>query len=210
MTTLTPISLEPLGFSGSSNGEQELFFDPRQAVISQYANSPVMLALLVALAGALDCLQRFTEFFDTVWNIDTATGFGLDIWGRIVGVGRALYIPDGVYLGFSASVDAHSFGDGVFYGAGSATPNYRLTDWAYRQVIMAKAALNITDGSTPAINAILMALFPDYGNVYVRDNNNMTMTVVFAAVPSAVDFAIATQSGVLPRPAGVSLTVELP
>lgn len=210
MSSLTPVSLEPLGFSGDSNGEQVLFFDPRMAVISQYANSPVMLALLVALAGAIDRWERFAEFFDTVWNVDTATGFGLDIWGRIVGVGRALYIPDGVFLGFSASVDAHTFGDGIFYGAGSATPNYRLTDWAYRRVILAKAALNITDGSIPAINAILMNLFPDYGNVYVRDNADMTMTVVFSAVPSAVDYAIATQTGALPRPAGVSLTVEHP
>ena len=145
-----------------------------------------------------------------VWNVDTAEGFGLDIWGRIVGVSRALFVSDSLYLGFSDSTDAVPFGSGIFWGAARLTPNFKLSDIAYRRLILAKAALNITNSSIPAINAILRALFPDYGNVYVRDNGDMTLTYVFGAALSKVDYAIVSQSGALPRPVGVSFDVEQP
>lgn len=201
------MTTQPVFIPGPNNGPAR-FFDPRTTVISQYANSPVLLALIDALGFAIDRQTQFDAFYDKVWNIASATGFGLDIWGRIVGVDRALYVPSQDYLGWSQSTGSKPFGSGVWYGVADFTPNYRLTDEAYRRVIMAKAALNITSGSIPAINAVLMALFPGYGNVYVRDNNNMTMTFVFGSLPSSIDYAIVTQSGVLPKPAGVSFTLE--
>lgn len=210
MTLLVPVSSQPLGYSGGDGRGEPRFFDWRETLLSQYANSPVLLALCDALSGAIDLGQAFADFFDTVWNVETAQGFGLDIWGRITGVRRSLYISSAEYLGFSEASDAKAFGSGVFYGAGALTPNYQLTDDVYRRVILAKAALNITNCSIPSINAILRALFPGYGNVYVRDNADMTMTFVFSAAPSKVDYAIATQSGVLPKPVGVSVTVEHP
>jgi hypothetical protein len=186
------------------------FFDVRRTVLSQYANSPILLALIDGLGDAIDMGPKLSGFYDAVWNIDTAQGFGLDIWGRIVGVRRALYITTADYLGFSTDTDAQPFGSGVFFSGQGLTPNFLLTDEAYRRLILAKAALNITSCSIPAINAILRTLFSGYGNVYVRDNLDMTMTYVFGAVPSKVDYAIVTQSGALPRPAGVSVTVETP
>lgn len=210
MTTLVPLSAEPLGYGGGDESGDAPFFDIRRTVLSQYANSPILLALIDGFGAALDRQAQFNGFYNVVWNVDTAVGFGLDIWGRIVGVSRALYISDEEYLGFTEVATAQPFGYGVFFSGQRLTPNFNLTDTAYRQLIMAKAALNITSASIPAINAILRALFPDYGNVYVRDNRDMTMTYVFGATPSKVDYAIVTQSGVLPKPAGVSVTVETP
>lgn len=210
MTTLVPFSSEPLGFTGGLDGTGTIAFDPRQTLLSQYANSPVITGLVDALAYALDRQAAINAFFQTVWNVDTALGFGLDIWGRIVGVSRALYVSDSLFLGFSDSSDAVPFGSGIFWGAGRLTPNFKLSDAAFRRLILAKAALNITDSSIPAINAILRALFPGYGNVYVRDNNDMTLTYVFGAPLSKVDYAIVSQSGALPRPVGVSFDVEQP
>ncbi|GGN49291.1 hypothetical protein GCM10011349_19780 [Novosphingobium indicum] len=210
MTTLVPFVSQPLGYTGEDDGGEHLFFDARQVLLSQYANSPILVALIGALNEAVDMQERFNDFYDNVWNVDTAVGFGLDIWGRIVGVSRALYVSDQDYLGFSESTENFPFGEGIFYGGGNLTPNYKLSDDAYRRLIMAKAALNITNGSIPAINAILRALFPEHGNVYVRDNNDMTMTYVFGAALSKVDYAIVSQSGVLPKPVGVSFTVEQP
>jgi hypothetical protein len=210
VTTLVSLVSQPLGYPGPDDASDAPFFDIRQTVLTQYANSPVLLAIIDALGTAIDRGPALTDFYDTVWNIDTAVGFGLDIWGRIVGVRRALYIPDESYLGFNEDTLAQPFGFGVFYAGQALTPNFLLTDAAYRNLILAKAALNITDAAIPSINAILRALFPSYGNVFVRDNRNMTMTYVFSAVPSKVDYAIVTQSGALPRPAGVSVTVETP
>lgn len=185
--------------------------DPRGTVISQYANSPVLLALIDQLGEALGRGALFDAFFDKVWNIETATGFGLDIWGRIVGVSRSLYVAGGTFLGFStASPDVTPFGTGVFFGGTALVPNYSLTDLAYRKLILAKAAFNITNCSPPAINAILRAIFPGYGNVYVRDNLDMTITYVFGSRLTNLDYAIVTQSGVVPRPCGVAVSVEQP
>lgn len=210
MTTLVAFSSEPLGFTGGLDGGTAVAFDARQTLLSQYANSPIIVGLVEALSTALDRQAAFNEFYDMVWNVDTAEGFGLDIWGRIVGVSRALYVSDSLYLGFSDNADAVPFGSGIFWGAGRLTPNFKLTDAAYRRLILAKAALNITNSSVPAINAILRALFPGYGNVYVRDNGDMTLTYVFGAALSKVDYAIVSQSGALPRPVGVSFDVEQP
>lgn len=207
MTTLVPLTSEPLGYTGGSDTASLRFISGRVALLSQYANSPIILALIDALSAAIDRQVDFEAFYDTVWNIDTATGFGLDIWGRIVGVTRALFVPDTTYLGFSESSDAQPFDQGIFWGGERLTANYRLTDSAYRRVILAKAALNICDGSIPAINAILRTLFPGYGNVYVDDHADMTMDYVFNGSLSTIDYAIVTQSGVLPRPAGVTAGV---
>lgn len=210
MTTLNPLTEQPLGYPGGAGTDPALFFDVGQVLLSQYANSPVIRALLGALNYALDRQASFDAFYSVVWNVTTAKGFGLDIWGRIVGVGRALFVPDEAYLGFTEATDEHPFGEGIFYGNGSFTPNFLMSDSAYRKVILAKAAANITDCSIPAVNAILVALFTGYGNVYVRDNGDMTMTLVFGAAPSIIDYAIITQAGVLPKPVGVSFTVEHP
>lgn len=211
MTSFVPVSAEPIGYAGDPSVNPAIYFDARaQTVISQYANSPVIVGLVEALNFALDRQAALDEFYAWTWDVDQAQGFGLDIIGRRVGVSRALYVPDSPFLGFSQSSDAVPFGSGIFYGGGSLTPNYNLTDIAYRRLILAKAALNITDCAIPSINAILMTLFPDYGNSYVRDNGDMTMTYVFGATLSKVDYAIVTQSGALPKPVGVSVDVETP
>jgi hypothetical protein len=183
-------------------------FDWFATVISQYANSPVLLSLIENIASHVDPTADVDAFFTLVFNVDTAVAHGLDVWGRIVGVSRVLQLPSvGDYFGFSESGDAHSFDEAPFYGGGTLTQNYALSDAAYRRLILAKALANICDGSIPAINQILINLFSQYGNCYVTDGGNMTMTYTFGSHLSQVDFAIVSQSGVLPRPAGVSATI---
>lgn len=195
----------PVGWDDEGN---TLFFDARATLLSQYANSPVIMALIGALNLAIDKQVDYDAFYDTVWNVETAVGFGLDIWGRIVGVSRTLHLPSAnATLGFAGS-GLQTFGNGVFGGIGSLTTNYDLDDAVFRRVILAKAALNITNNSIPAVNAILMALFPGYGNVYVADGLNMTLTFTFGSAPTTIDYAIATQSGVLPKSIGVAASIS--
>ena len=179
-----------------------------QTVISQYANSPVILQILANVAEYIDPTANLDSFYALIFNVDTAQGYGLDVWGRIVGVSRVLKLPSaGNYFGFNESSDAHSFDESIFYGGGGLTSNFYLTDAAFRKLILAKALANICDGSIPGINQILTNLFGGYGNCYVVDNGDMTLVYSFAPTLSAVDFAIVSQSGVLPRPAGVAATI---
>lgn len=214
----------------------------QKTVLPQYANSPRLIALIQNFASYIDQTANFDAFFDLIWNVDTAQGVGLDIWGRIVGVSRTLSVIDVEYLGFeeaSAGGQAFPFGQAPFYSGQTLTSNYNLTDSSFRLLILAKALFNICDGSIPAINQLLLTLFPGRGNCYVTEgigaaarylgfeesgviNSDpfgqspfyagqpympMTMTYTFNFKLTPAEFAIVTQSGVLPTPCGVSASI---
>lgn len=183
-----------------------------RTVISQYSNSPVLCQLIANFNAVIDPNYDLERFYDFIWNIDTASGYGLDVWGRIVGIGRVLTVAGGDFLGFTGAGGASgdSFNAGIFYSGQATTSNFTLTDEAYRTLILAKAAANITNGSVQAINAILLALFPGRGNCYVQDHQNMTMTYVFTFPLQPFEVTIVSSSGVLPTPTGVLANVVFP
>lgn len=186
-------------------------FDFWTTVISQYTNSPILTQLIDNFSQYVDQTKNMDDFFDMIWNIDTAVGYGLDVWGRILGVTRTVSIPgDVTYFGFQESNSWVGWGQGVFYVGGQSTQNFILTDSSYRILLLAKALSNISDGSIPSINRLLLNLFPNRGNCYVADGMDMTMIYTFAFVLSDVEKAILAQSGVLPKPVGVSATVVSP
>lgn len=155
------------------------------------------------------------DFYDVVWNVDTAQGFGLDIWGRIVGVenGRNVTVAEVNYLGFkteSVSQGWKPFGSAVFFSGIVGGQSYVLSDSAYRTLIMTKAFTNISDMTTFNLNKMLQTLFKGRGRCFVRDFGNMEIQYVF-------DFALTPwerglfQSNAVPGPAGVLVsTLILP
>jgi len=185
-------------------------FNIWDTVNPEYANSPVITSLIESWFDALDLTQVTDQFYDDMWNIATAVGYGLDVWGRIVGVSRVLNIAAGSYFGFEEAVSGggiSGFNQSPFFSGETTTTNFVLSDENYRQLILAKAAYNICDGSIPSINAILMNLFGTSGQCYVTDNGGMSMTYTFNFQPTLLQLAIIYQSGVLPKPAGVEATV---
>lgn len=184
-------------------------FDFWVTVLSQYGNSERLTDLIDLYNQAHDQTANFDNFYDFVWNIQTAKGHGLDVWGRILGVPRTLQLPGNVgYFGFEeAGTSWTGFGQSPFYTGGGITSNYDLSDEDYRVVLLAKAASNICDGSIVAINAILMTLFQGLGRCYVTDGQDMTMTYTFEFPLTQVQVGIVETAGVLPKPAGVAATV---
>lgn len=198
------IGVSPIGTISS--------FDEWQTVISQYGNSPIISQLCSNMGQYVDQTVNFDAFFDTIWNVDTAVGVGLDIWGRIVGVNRVLQLPADPlpYLGTEEAGTPTlltPYNVAPFYSGAPLTNNFALTDDAYRLLIFAKALANICDGSIPSINQLLLNLFPNLGNCYVADGLNLTMTYVFSFILSPVQFAIVQNSGVLPRTSGVAVNI---
>jgi hypothetical protein len=185
-------------------------FDWWYTCISQYANSPILTQLCDNMAQYVDMTENFDEFFDTIWNINTAVGYGLDVWGRILGVSRVLQIPSGANLGFEEAGNPTvetPFGQAPFYSGGGLSNNFALADTPYRTLLLAKALANICDGSIPAINQILINLFPGLGNAYCTDGLDLTMTYTFKFALSPVQVVIVEKSGVLPRTSGVAASV---
>lgn len=185
-------------------------------VISQYANSPRLMTLIQNFDSYIDQTQNFDNFYDLIWNVATAQGYGLDVWGRIVGVSRVVLLPSAnLYFGFeeaiTGSVNSNPWGPGgkgAWYSGVPNTQNFALSDTAFRLLIYAKALSNISDGSIKSINQILVTLFPNQGgNAYVTDGQNMTMQYVFNWALTPVQLAIVSQTGVLPKPVGVSATI---
>lgn len=184
--------------------------DVEKTIISQYGNSPTLLQLIQNINQYIDPWADIDNFYNLVWNVDTAVGFGLDIWGRIVNVSRLLKIPtDNQYFGFNeASPTVYPYGQGTFYDpTATATQTYSLSDDAYRQLIYAKALANIISATPLAINQLLQNMFSSRGRCYVNDLGSMSMRYTFEFVLTPLEFSIVTQSGVFPRPAGVSTTM---
>lgn len=183
-------------------------FDFWSTVISQYANSPILTQLIDNFSQYVDQTENFDDFFDQIWNIDTAQGIGLDIWGRILVVDRTLHVPNAsVYFGFEEALpSSNGWNQAPWFSGSPLTTNLSLSDTAFRTLLFAKALANISDGSIPSINQLLLNLFPHRGNAYVTDGLDMTMTYTFGFALTPVEVAIVSQSGVLPRPSGVSAT----
>lgn len=184
-------------------------FQWQSTVISQYANSPILLQLLDNMNQYLDQTQNFENFFDLIWNVNTAVGYGLDVWGRIVGVSRTLLVSTGSFFGFDQGLpDSLPWNQGIFFAGETLTSNFALSDEAYRTLIFTKALFNICDGSIPAINQLLMNLFGMSGQCYVADNGLMGITYTFEFALSPVQRSIVLNSGVLPTPCGVAATIS--
>src|SRR5688572_544389 len=184
-----------------------------RTIISQYGQSPTMLALIEDMNEYIDPTVDIAEFFRMVWNIDTAEGVFLDIWGRIIGVDRMLMLTDqDPILGFdnaSSPPDWTPFGYGRFSSGGGATGGqaYSLPDDAYRVLILTKALSNIVATNARSLNQLLRNLFPNRGRVFVRDLGGMKMEFVFNFSLTPVEYAIVAQSGAVPHPAGVFYSV---
>lgn len=157
----------------------------------QYAASPIIQKLIEDRRAYFDDAWM-DQFYSVLWNVDTAQGLGLDIWGRIVGVDRLLIIPVG-----TPNPGGFSFTPGV----------NSLTDDQYRRVILAKALVNITDGTPKSINGLLSALFEDKGICYVMDFNDMSIEYRFEFYIEPYEYVMLKSTEVSLRPAGVLVNI---
>jgi hypothetical protein len=184
-------------------------WNPWVQVIRQYANSARIDEVILSFNDAMDQTENLSNLYDFIWNVDTAVGYGLDVWGRIVGVSRTLKLPGTVtYIGFEEANSWTGFGQDGFYSGGGVSNNYVLSDSDFRTLILAKAACNITIGAIPAVNQILLTLFPNRGACYVADGLNMQLTYTFKFALNPIELAIIETSGVLPSAAGIAVNIS--
>ena len=144
--------------------------DTQEYIQSQYGNSPTIKKLLWAFRGHIRPEIDIQEFYKNIMDIDTATGKGLDIWGRIVGVERNIYIDDSYVdyplFGFKGGgKNANPFNQGVFYDPAYVISGDRvlvtLDDGNYRRLILFKALANISTADMATINQLSAKLYED-------------------------------------------------
>ena len=177
-------------------------------IISQYANSPVLDAMINSVTAAINPYQQIDDFYNDVWNIDTANTYGLGVLGRIVVASPSITLSSLTgYFEFNETGVGTAFGSVPLLGDVSATSSYTLTDQAYRLLILAKAAKNIANCSIPNINLALNKLFPGRGVIYVQILGNMQLALVVGFTLQPFELSILKNSNVFPIPVGVQLNI---
>lgn len=184
-------------------------------ILSQYADSPKLRGIIDTFNQTMDTGTFLNDFYDLIWNIETADTYGLDVWGKIVVVSRLLKVtPSEKYFGFEEALstppeigDPQPFDQAPFYTGEQATNTVSLSNDVYRKLIMLKAMANITDCTIPSMNKMLMYMFGDSGKAYVRNDGGMVMSYVFEFALSPSELAIVQSSGALPSPAGVTVNI---
>lgn len=178
-----------------------------RTIIMQYLHSPSLLALIHGFNAAMDPEDWLQEFYRRVFDVDTAEGWGLDVWGRIVAIERTLEIEgsDWLPLGFRGQ-DCANFGHGPFYNK-TVSNNYVLQDNAYRLLIMLKAASNITDGTLASLNSIIGRLFTDQGRSAVVHVGTMKIRFLFYFSLEPFQRSLLLREDVPPKPAGVGYDI---
>ena len=152
-----------------------------QTIASQYGNSATITALIRNMNAYIDPRCDIDGFYSFVWDVMSAQGFGLDIWGRIVG------LPTGRYI----------FTDPVTV----------LNDEQFLRLILIKALSNISITSSPTFNQMLNNFFAGRGRCYVSDQGAMQMRYTFEFPLAPWEIQVMSQPGIFLRPAGVQVGI---
>lgn len=158
-------------------------------VIWQYENAGNLKSLIQSKEDWYT--ENLTDFWqgivDDFLNINTATDWGLNLWGKILKVNRVYNV----------------YGEDV-----------TLSTELYRRCILGKLQLIRSDGTAPSINKYLNFIFKEYLTdtafaATVRDNLDMSIVYVLNFEPTEEETALLYSRTLLPTPAGVQDKVYL-
>ncbi|EAS3168156.1 hypothetical protein DOV11_03915 [Salmonella enterica] len=183
-------------------------------ILTQYSASKKLLSIIDTFNQAVS-LDDFTDvFIKKVWDLTTCESFGLDMWGKKVGVDRYITAPiESTSFGFGEADDSDPdyptpFNDAPFFGGVQETTNVRLGDDAYRTLIFCKAFTNISIATIPDVNKFLKILFYQRGRAYCVNYRDMTMGITFEFELAPYEESILTNYNVTPVPSGVQVNIR--
>ncbi len=185
-----------------------------ETILVQYSSSLKILSIIDTFNRAVS-LDDFTdEFIARVWDVTTCESFGLDIWGKVVGVSRYIKAAiDSDSFGFDEADSGGAgypspFNDQPFWPGVQETNTVRLSDNAYRTLILCKAFSNISIATIPEINKFLTMLFRGRGRAYCINYRGMTMGITFEFHIEPFELSILSNYDVTPIPSGVGLKIS--
>jgi hypothetical protein len=151
------------------------------AIQSQYSASVRILALAKGFQEMLDPTPDMALFYKKVFNILTAEGCGLDLWGRIVGMDRTV---------------------------SDESVSITLDDEMYRLLLLYKALANISAATADSLNKLLASLIATGvgalpKTAYVLEVDTMVIRWVFEDFFNEIQQAVFSVAGPLAKGAGV-------
>ena len=184
-------------------------WDIAETVQSQYATSKRMRAVIDAFWNAINPKSDIDLLYKKLVNPRTAEGYGLDVWGRIVAIGRSyLAVDDGTpYFGFDPPEGVknerlNSFGNAPFYK--QIYGKVRLADPMFRTYVFLKALINIGDSSLASLNQAVKLLFPD-ADIQILHTGTMVLRVLILSPLSESDKAALDNLPWLPAGVGLEM-----
>ena len=184
-------------------------WDIAETVQSQYATSKRMRAVIDAFWQAINPKSDIDLLYRKLVNPRTADGWGLDIWGRIVAIGRSyLAVEDDTpYFGFDPPEGVknerlNSFGNAPFYK--QIMGKVRLADTMYRTYVFLKALINISNSSLASLNQAVKLLFPD-ADIQILHTGTMVLRVLVLSPLSESDKAALDNLSWIPAGVGLEM-----
>lgn len=178
--------------------------DYTSLITSEHVSKPRFSAMVAAVAQCFADQINVMQSIPAAFDLDTAVGVQLDAIGLWAGLTRQVKTPLNVY--FSLDAANLGFDQGNWQGPfDPATGLTSLDDATFRTLIRAKIAANSWDGTVPGAAAAYANLFTGSGsNIFIQDNQDMTMTVgVSGAIPSALLRALISGGYLHLKPEGV-------
>lgn len=183
---------------------------PGETIQSQYSDSPIIRAIAESARLRLAPDADIELFYKMIFDIETAQGKGLDIWGRILGIGRQMEIETSPNsFGFEES-GYEPFDTAPFYAGEATTALYSLADEPYRTLLLWKALANIATADAATLNHLLSRLFPGK-EIVVREAGIMAIELYIYFPLEPWQRAILKGYGLMGKGAGVELKwTEIP
>ena len=184
-------------------------WDIAETVQSQYATSKRMRAVVDAFWQAINPKSDIDLLYKKLVNPRTAEGWGLDVWGRIVAIGRSYLAveDDNPYFGFDPPEGVknerlNSFGNAPFYK--QIMGKVRLADTMFRTYVFLKALINISNSSLASLNQAVKLLFPD-ADIQILHTGTMVLRVLVLSPLSESDKAALDNLSWIPAGVGLEM-----
>lgn len=181
-----------------------------QTIQSQYSASPALTRIIAGMEKLISPQADIQLFYDTIFNVATAQGVGLDWWGRIVGVSRQMNVEQlNDVFGFDGS-NLAPWNEGVFYTKENSLGVYNMSDDAFRELILWKALANIATADIATLNTLLQKLFPDK-IIFALETGVMQIRITSASELEPYQRSILRTYGIFMKAAGVAFEwLEVP
>lgn len=202
--------------------------EPNNVFIWQYSRATNLNRIL---ESEIDFYQNsvgdfYADWERDVFNLKTANSFGLSVWAKILGVSRPNISPQNYIIDSNATLRLYNPNDETWHSIwlSGALPalnievapkeqigqvsNVPLDDETFRRCLLAKLQLLYSNGSVYDINKYLSNIFTGK-SVYVQDNYDMSMNIVFSDTPTDAELTIITSPDFSPKVAGVFLNTGI-
>lgn len=184
-------------------------FDIKEVILSQYSSSPRIKAIIEGIDKLIKPDNDIKLFYNEMFNLLTAEGVGLDVWGVKIGIGRNIKVQSTVdeddCFGFDGS-ELNSW-DTVPFFSEKEGDVITLEDNSYRELLLIKAAANISRTDIASLEGLLERLYSGRGNFYVLEVGTMKLRYIFEFYLTPYEESLALRRDLPPKPAGVTYEI---